>query len=310
METETPMMLLFVSNGTDTASIQSDIRQMLETALDKVDMNGMMPEEFDHMEVPEFTLRLNALRLPSQAKQNHKTYDHFKDQGKKAYHCEVAKELVPFFKFLGNYAHRLRLEVKYFGKFAKFTETLGNNAPISDCTKLRPCMQGHVNYHLSSTSLVLVINGIDNLDATEVLRNTISNAALTRKLERIPKEETESQTFRRLSPWEAVEAELKKAKALESVKVGLVYDLFCKTLKEDPEIQWDRIIDDMHAKDPWEDLRGAKHDGLPGKSVASLWECICCCFGDWKQMRHYSFGDVLKNSFKIWEKMVKSIKKV
>ena len=68
METETPMTLLFVSNGTDAASIQSDICQMLETALDEVDMNGMMPEEFDHMEVPEFTLRLNALRLPSQAK--------------------------------------------------------------------------------------------------------------------------------------------------------------------------------------------------------------------------------------------------
>ena len=130
------------------------------------------------MEVPEFTLRLNAPRLPSQTKQNHKSYDHFKDQGKKAYHCEVAKELVPFFKFLGNYAHRLRLEVKYFGKFAKFTETLGNNAPISDCTKLCRCMQGHLNYHLSSTSLV--INGIDNLDATEVLRNTVSNAALTK----------------------------------------------------------------------------------------------------------------------------------
>ncbi len=171
-------MLLFVFNGTDAASIQSDIRQMLETALDEVDMNGMMSEEFDHMEVPEFTLPLNAPRLPSQTKQIHKTYDHFKDQGKKAYHCEVAKELVPFFKFLGNYTHRLRLEVKYFGKFAKFTETLGNNAPISDCTKLRRCMQGHLNYHLSSTSLVR--NGIDNLDATEVLRNTISNAALTK----------------------------------------------------------------------------------------------------------------------------------
>ena len=89
------------------------------------------------MEVPKFMLRLNAPRLPSQAKQTHKTYDHFKGQGKKAYHCEVTKELVPFFKFLGNYAHRLRLEVKYFGKFAKFTETLGNNAPISDCTKLQ-----------------------------------------------------------------------------------------------------------------------------------------------------------------------------
>jgi hypothetical protein len=56
--------------------------------------------------------------------------------------------------------------------------------------------------------------------------------------------------------------------------VGLVYDLFHKTLKEDPELQWDRIVDDMHAKDPLEDLRGAKHDGLRRKLVASLWECI------------------------------------
>ena len=178
METETPMMLLFVSNGTDVASIQSDIHQLLETALDKIDMNGMMPEESDHMEVPKFTLRLNAPRLSSQTKQNHKAYDYFKDQGKKAYHCKVAKELVPFFKFLGGYAHCLRLEVKYFGKFAKFTETLGNNAPISDCAKLHRCMQGHLNYHLSSTSLV--INGIDNLDATEVIWNTISNTAITK----------------------------------------------------------------------------------------------------------------------------------
>ncbi len=30
----------------------------------------------------------------------------------------------------------------------------------------------------------------------------------------------------------------------------------------------------MHAKDPWEDLKGAKHNGLHRKSVASLWECI------------------------------------
>ncbi len=68
--------------------------------------------------------------------------------------------------------------------------------------------------------------------------------ALVRKLFRIPNKETELQTSKRLSLWEAAEAELKE--------VGLVYDLFRKTLKEDPK----------HAKDPWEDLRGAKHDGL------------------------------------------------
>jgi len=79
-------------------------------------------------------------------------------------------------------------------------------------------------------------------------------AALVRKLERIPKEaETETQTTNRLHLWEAAEAELKKAQAHESIEVGLVYDLFRKTLKEDPELQWDRIVDDVHAKD----LRGA-----------------------------------------------------
>jgi len=61
---------------------------------------------------------------------------------------------------------------------------------------------------------------------TKWTKAVVSAAALARKLERILKEETESQTFKRLSLWEAAEAELKKAQAHESVEVGLVYDLF------------------------------------------------------------------------------------
>jgi len=111
---------------------------------------------------------------------------------------------------------------------------------------------------------------------TKWTKAVVTAAALVRKLERILKEEAEAQTqtTKRWSLWEAAEAELKKAQAHESVEVGLVYDLFRKTLKEDPELQWDRIVEDMHAKDLWEDLRGAKHNGLRVKSVASFWECI------------------------------------
>jgi hypothetical protein len=60
METETPTMLLFVSNGTDPKSIMHDITQMLDTAFDSVDQEVMMPEEFKHKEIPKFTLKLNA----------------------------------------------------------------------------------------------------------------------------------------------------------------------------------------------------------------------------------------------------------
>jgi len=109
---------------------------------------------------------------------------------------------------------------------------------------------------------------------TKWTKAVIVAAALVRKLMRTLSEETEAQTTKRLSLWEAAKAELKKTQAHEADEVGPVYDLFCKTLKGDPELQWDRIGDDMHAKDPWEDLRGAKHNGLRMKSVASLWDCI------------------------------------
>ncbi len=75
---------------------------------------------------------------------------------------------------------------------------------------------------------------------------------------------------KRLSLWEAAEEGLTKAEASETAKVRLVYELFRKGLKEDPELQWDCIVEDMHAKDPWEDLKGVKHDGLCRKSCASL----------------------------------------
>jgi hypothetical protein len=111
-------------------------------------------------------------------------------------------------------------------------------------------------------------------ELTKLTKAVVTAAALARKLMRIPNEETEPETSQRISWWEEAEAELSKAQAQESTKVGLVYNLFRKTLKEDPELQWDCIVNDMHAKDPWEDLRGVKHNGLRRKSVKSLSDCI------------------------------------
>ena len=70
----------------------------------------------------------------------------------------------------------MKLNVKYFGKFAKFTGTLGNNALLSDCTRLCRCIQGHLNYHLSSTSIT--INGINMLDASEYLCNPANGKSI------------------------------------------------------------------------------------------------------------------------------------
>ncbi len=138
METETPMMLLFLCNGMDHASIISDTKQMLDTALDNIEQNGMLPEEFENKEIPHFTIRLNVSRLPAETKpSNNEEYDHYEEQGKLAIHFEVTKEEINYFKYLSAHVHRLKLDIKYFRKFAKFMGTLGNNAPLSKCTRLR-----------------------------------------------------------------------------------------------------------------------------------------------------------------------------
>ncbi len=64
MEAETPMMLLFVCNGTDQGSIMIDIKQMMEIAYGDINVEGMMPEEFENQDIPGFALRLNIPCLP------------------------------------------------------------------------------------------------------------------------------------------------------------------------------------------------------------------------------------------------------
>ncbi len=177
METETPLMLLFVCNSMDQASIISDTKQMLDTALDNIEQNGMLPEEFKNKDIPHLTLHLNVPRLPAETKSlNNKRYDHFKEHGKKAFHFKMAKEEINYFKCLSAHVHRMKLDVKYCGKFAKFMGMLGNNALLSDCTCLCQCIQGHQNFHLSSTSIA--INGIDMLDASEYLRNPANKKSI------------------------------------------------------------------------------------------------------------------------------------
>ncbi len=89
-------MLLFVCNGTNQGSILSDAKQMLDLAYNDIKENGMTPEEFENKDIPHFTLRLKVPHLPAE-QNNNKGYDHYKEQGKKAFNFEVAKEDINYF---------------------------------------------------------------------------------------------------------------------------------------------------------------------------------------------------------------------
>ncbi len=171
-------MLLFVCNGTNQGSITIDMmKQMLEIAHENINAEGMMPKEYKNRDIHVFSLRLNIPCLhEKKSAQDNRAYDHIREQGKKAFHLEVAKSDIPFFTFLACHAHRMKLNIKYFGKLAKLTATIGNNTPLSDCNRLWGCIQGHLNFNLSSISFT--INCTDNLDVSEILSNTANGSKI------------------------------------------------------------------------------------------------------------------------------------
>jgi hypothetical protein len=124
----------------------------------------------------------------------------------------------------------------------------------------------------------------------------MSAAASMRKYLKVPNGEKTSEKAKRLNLLEPAKQELVSAEVAETAKVAIVYKLFRKglKLKEDPELQWDPIVDDMHSKDPWEDLKGARHKGICMKSCLSLWECI-----DFHKLTVYSIDAAERKRFYI-----------
>jgi hypothetical protein len=110
-------------------------------------------------------------------------------------------------------------------------------------------------------------------DLLKLAKAVISPRALVRKHKTAPPGEKPADKTVRLEQLEAAIRKLVEAEVSEEAKVAADYDLFRKTLKEDLELQWDRIVKDMHTKDPREDLKGVKHSGIRRRLSKSLWEC-------------------------------------
>ena len=146
--------------------------------------------------------------------------------------------------------------------------------------------------HLNAFLRMLVRKKLAD-DLTKCTKAVVVAVASARKHSKVPNGERPQETADRLKLLEPTKQELVTAEVKESAKVGIVYEHFCKGLKEDPELQWqwDRIVDDMH-KDPWEDLKGVRHKGIRRKSSLSLWECI-----DFHKLTVYSIDAAERQRF-------------
>jgi hypothetical protein len=111
-------------------------------------------------------------------------------------------------------------------------------------------------------------------DLEAAAKVSLSATTALKKLAKAQTGEKDPAKAKRLTKVEAAKVRLINAKVAESTLACLTYDLFRKLLRDEPEIQWDRIVTLMHTKSPWEDIKGAMHNGLRGKLPQSLTDCI------------------------------------
>ncbi len=103
---------------------------------------------------------------------------------------------------------------------------------------------------------------------------TLSTTTALKKHVKAQTREKDPAKAKRLTKSEAAKVRLINTKVAESTFACLAHDLFRKLLRDEPKIQWDRIVTEMHTKNPWEDIKGAKHNGLCRKLHQSLTNCI------------------------------------
>jgi hypothetical protein len=103
---------------------------------------------------------------------------------------------------------------------------------------------------------------------------TLSVTTALKKLAKAQTGEKDPAKAERLTKVEAAKVRLINAKVAESTLACLAYDLFCKLLRDKPEIQLDQIVSDMRTKNPWEDIKGVEHNSLHRKLQQSLTDCI------------------------------------
>jgi hypothetical protein len=111
-------------------------------------------------------------------------------------------------------------------------------------------------------------------DLKAATKVTLSAIIALKKLVKAQTGEKDPAKAKRLTKVEAAKVRLINAKVMESTLACLAYDLFCKLLRDEPKIQWDCIVTEMHTKNPWQDIKGAKHNSLRRKLHQSLMDCI------------------------------------
>ena len=125
--------------------------------------------------------------------------------------------------------------------------------------------------------------------ASESLKKVLEEM---KKFLKVPKRETPEQKVM----WElevtAAKVTLTEANAVHTIASGACYDLFCQLLVNDPQVQWDRIVREVHHNNPWTALNGTKLTSESLKDCIMFHKLTFFSCDDVEQQKSYMMGSL------------------
>jgi hypothetical protein len=90
---------------------------------------------------------------------------------------------------------------------------------------------------------------------------------------KVPECETKAEKDEQGKALSAIKEDLKAALELTIAETLKAYELFHCFLIGNMQMQWDRIVHEMHSKDAWTGVNGQSHKGLCVQSWLSFQDC-------------------------------------
>jgi hypothetical protein len=90
----------------------------------------------------------------------------------------------------------------------------------------------------------------------------------------VPPDKTKEAKTLRPASLEQFKGILKAKKGTAIAVTGQVYEMFCLFIVGDHQTQRDKIVQEMHTKDPWIGVDGASHKGIHVRSLSAFLDCI------------------------------------
>ncbi len=166
-ETVTPFIINYLYTFNDNATLNVELSSILDKAHPGLESNFMLPEEFEHMKIPEINIRQGIPKIPGQPGAQFCDYSREMQEAQHAHLIECNVQAIPFLRLLINYIKDKKLTTPIWGGHAHITETVDWDSPKSDVGRFVWMSQDHMCYNMS---VVSINHGITDLNATaEVL---------------------------------------------------------------------------------------------------------------------------------------------